>query len=115
MAEVKKVLVPDIGDFEDIPVIEIMVKPGDSVQVEDPLIVLESDKATVEVPSPYAGIIREVKVHMGSKVSKNSEIMTMEMVSAESDNKTTSQPQPAEPSAGSQPAQPTRSVEPEAG
>ncbi|WP_396956266.1 dihydrolipoyllysine-residue acetyltransferase [Nitrosomonas sp.] len=116
MAEVKKVLVPDIGDFEDIPVIEIMVKPGDSVQVEDPLIVLESDKATVEVPSPYAGIIREVKVHMGSKVSKDSEILTMEMVSAESDNKTTSQPQPAEPSAGSQqPAQPTRPVEPEAG
>ncbi len=115
MAEVKKVLVPDIGDFEDIPVIEIMVKPGDSVQVEDALIVLESDKATVEVPSPYAGIIQEVKVKMGSKVSKNSEIMTMEMVSAESDNKITSQPQSVEPPVGSQPAQSTRPVERETG
>ncbi|MBC6962152.1 MAG: dihydrolipoyllysine-residue acetyltransferase [Nitrosomonas sp.] len=113
VAEVKKVLVPDIGDFEDIPVIEIMVKPGDSVQIEDPLIVLESDKATVEVPSPYSGIIREIRVQMGSKVSKDSEILTMEVVSAESDNKTTSsQPQP---SAGSQPAQPTRPIETGAG
>jgi len=115
VAEVKKVLVPDIGDFEDIPVIEIMVKSGDSVQVEDPLIVLESDKATVEVPSPYAGVIREIKVQMGSKVSKDSEILTMEMVSAENGNKTASQPQPAEPSFGSQSAQPTQPVETGAG
>lgn len=82
MAEIKKVLVPDIGDFEDIPVIEIVVKPGDSVQVEDPLIVLESDKATVEVPSPYAGVIQKISVEIDSKVSQGSEILTMEVTEA---------------------------------
>lgn len=86
MAEVKKVLVPDIGDFEDIPVIEIVVKPGDSVQVEDPLIVLESDKATVEVPSPYGGIIRDIALKTGARVSQGSEILTIETV-AEDDQK----------------------------
>lgn len=115
MAEIKKVLVPDIGDFEDIPVIEIMVKPGDSVQIEDPLIVLESDKATVEVPSPYSGVIQEIKVQMGSKVSKDSEILTMDVISTENDNKETSQPQLPESSTGSQPAQPTRTIETEVG
>ncbi len=50
-----EVKVPDIGDFKDIPIIEILVKPGDSVSAEDPLIALESDKATMEVPSPQAG------------------------------------------------------------
>ena len=89
MAEIKKVLVPDIGDFEDIQVIEIMVKPGDSVQIEDPLIALESDKATVEVPSPYSGVIQEIKVQMGSKVSKDSEILTMDVISTENDSKET--------------------------
>ena len=112
MAEIKKVLVPDIGDFENIPVIEIMVQPGDSVQVEDPLIVLESDKATVEVPSPYAGVIREISVQMGSIVSKDLEILTMEVVSAESNHdQITSQSQLPEPSPESQPAQPTPSTE----
>ncbi|MCC6917144.1 dihydrolipoyllysine-residue acetyltransferase [Nitrosomonas sp.] len=109
MAEVKKVLVPDIGDFEGIPVIEIMVKPGDSVQAEDALIVLESDKATVEVPSPYAGTIREILVKTGSKVSRGSEILTMEITPA------TSNDQEISPSAslpGESPsAHPSRPVE----
>lgn len=55
MAETKQVLVPDIGDFKDVPVIELLVKPGDTVRMEDPLISLESDKATIEVPSPSMG------------------------------------------------------------
>ena len=68
MAETKQVLIPDIGDFKDVPVIEVLVKPGDSIKAEDSLIVLESDKATIEVPSPFAGIIRELSVKVGDKV-----------------------------------------------
>jgi pyruvate dehydrogenase E2 component (dihydrolipoamide acetyltransferase) len=54
------VKVPDIGDFKDVPVIEIFVKPGDTVKPEDPLVTLESDKATMDVPSPAAGVVKEV-------------------------------------------------------
>ena len=109
MAEVKKVLVPDIGDFESIPVIEVMVKPGDSVQVEDALIVLESDKATVEVPSPYSGVIQKILVKTGSKVSKDSEILTMEVISTAGGDQEISQP--SKPSSESQPAQPVSPAE----
>jgi pyruvate dehydrogenase E2 component (dihydrolipoamide acetyltransferase) len=60
MGAVTEVKVPDIGDFTDVPIIEVMVKPGDHVAPEDPLITLESDKATMEVPSPAAGTVKEV-------------------------------------------------------
>lgn len=79
MAEIKQVLVPDIGDFKDIPVIEVLVKPGDTVKAEDPLISLESDKATMEVPAPFAGIVREVSVKIGDKVTEGMLILTMEV------------------------------------
>ena len=69
MSNVIEVKVPDIGDFKDIPVIEVLVKPGDSVKPEDPLVTLESDKATMEVPSPAAGVVKELKVKVGDKVS----------------------------------------------
>ena len=59
------VLVPDIGDFKDIPVIEVLVKAGDSVKPEDALVTLESDKATMDVPAPVAGVVKEVKVKAG--------------------------------------------------
>ena len=59
MAAPKDVLVPDIGDFKDIPVIEVLVKPGDHVKAEESLITLESDKATMEVPAPFDGVIKE--------------------------------------------------------
>jgi pyruvate/2-oxoglutarate dehydrogenase complex dihydrolipoamide acyltransferase (E2) component len=62
------VKVPDIGDFTDVPVIEVFVKPGDVVKPEDSLVTLESDKATMDVPSPAAGTVREVKVKVGDKV-----------------------------------------------
>ncbi|CFX26695.1 Dihydrolipoamide dehydrogenase (E3) component ofpyruvate dehydrogenase [Candidatus Filomicrobium marinum] len=74
---VKEVRIPDIGDFSDVPVIEILVKPGDTVQPEDPLIVLESDKATMDIPAPEAGTVAEVKVAVGDKVSKGSVILTL--------------------------------------
>ncbi len=79
MAETKQVLVPDIGDFKDVPVIEVLVKAGDMIKMEDPLISLESDKATIEVPSPFDGIIKEVRVKVGDKVSEGSLILTMEV------------------------------------
>jgi pyruvate dehydrogenase E2 component (dihydrolipoamide acetyltransferase) len=69
-----EVKVPDIGDFKDVPVIELMVKVGDSVKVEDPLVTLESDKATMEVPSPVAGTITSLKIDVGDKVSEGSVI-----------------------------------------
>ncbi len=70
--------VPDIGDFTDVDVIEVMVKPGDHVGVEQSLITIESDKATMEVPSPQAGIVKELKVHLGDKVSEGSSIVVLE-------------------------------------
>jgi pyruvate dehydrogenase E2 component (dihydrolipoamide acetyltransferase) len=91
--ETKKVLVPDIGDFKDVPVIEVLVKAGDSIKAEDPLIVLESDKATIEVPSPFAGVIREISVKVGDKVSQSTLLLAMEVSEAETAPET-SQPEP---------------------
>ncbi|HYZ80932.1 MAG TPA: 2-oxo acid dehydrogenase subunit E2, partial [Solirubrobacteraceae bacterium] len=70
--------VPDIGDFEDVPVIEILVSVGDSVAVEDPLVTLESDKATMDVPAPFAGVVREINVSIGDRVSEGSLLMSIE-------------------------------------
>ena len=78
MSNVIEVKVPDIGDFKNIPVIEVLVKPGDSVGKEAPLVTLESDKATMEVPSPVAGKVRELKVKAGDKVSEGSIVLTLE-------------------------------------
>ncbi len=79
MAEVKQVLVPDIGDFKNIPVVELLVKPGDTVKKEEPLISLESDKATMEIPSPFAGIVKEINVREGDRVSEGTLILEMEV------------------------------------
>ena len=65
-----EIKVPDIGDYKNIPVIEILVAAGDTVSAEDPLVTLESDKATMEVPAPVAGVIKELKVKVGDKVSE---------------------------------------------
>ena len=76
-AGVAEVRVPDIGDFKDVPVIEIFVKPGDSVKAEDPLVALESDKATMEVPAPLSGTVREIKLKIGDKVSEGAIILVL--------------------------------------
>src|SRR6478672_9325086 len=76
--EVVEVRVPDIGDFKDVPIIEIAVKGGDKVKPEDPLITLESEKASMEVPSPTAGTVKDLKVSVGDKVSAGSLILTLE-------------------------------------
>ena len=78
MSKLLEVRVPDIGDFKDIPVIELLVKPGDAVAKDASLITLESDKATMEVPSPEAGTVRELKVKVGDKVSQGSLIVLLE-------------------------------------
>jgi dihydrolipoamide dehydrogenase len=78
MSSVIEVKVPDIGDFKDIPIIEVLVKPGDSVNKEDSLVTLESDKATMEVPSPEAGVVKEIKVKLGDKVSQGTAILLLE-------------------------------------
>jgi pyruvate dehydrogenase E2 component (dihydrolipoamide acetyltransferase) len=77
-ATLTKVEVPDIGDFDDVPVIEILVAVGDSVAVEDPLVTLESDKATMDVPAPLAGVVREISVSLGDRVSQGSILMSLE-------------------------------------
>ena len=74
----KDVLVPDIGDFKDIEVIEILVKPGDTVAKEQSLVSLESDKATMEIPSPEAGVVKELKIKVGDKVSEGSVLLLLE-------------------------------------
>ena len=79
MGSLRDVLVPDIGDFKNIPVIEVLVKPGDTVKAEDSLITLESDKATMEVPSPFAGVIKEMKIKPGDKVSEGMPILSIEI------------------------------------
>jgi dihydrolipoyl dehydrogenase len=80
-----EVKVPDIGDFADVPVIEVLVSPGDTIAPEDPLITLESDKATMDVPSPGAGVVQELSVSVGDTVSMGSLILTLEEAAAEGD------------------------------
>jgi pyruvate dehydrogenase E2 component (dihydrolipoamide acetyltransferase) len=76
-AGIADVRVPDIGDFKDVPVIELLVKPGDSVKPEQPLVTLESDKATMDVPAPLGGVVQELKVKVGDKVSEGVVILTL--------------------------------------
>jgi len=106
MASLKDVLVPDIGDFKDIPVIEVLVKPGDKVSPEESLITLESDKATMEVPAPFGGIVKKMNVKVGDKISEGAVILSLESsddvtpvatVSSASgpENKVAATPQPA--------------------
>ncbi|HEX7342098.1 MAG TPA: dihydrolipoyllysine-residue acetyltransferase [Rhodanobacteraceae bacterium] len=78
MAEVKEVRVPDIGGFDNVPVIEVLVKPGETVSKDQGLVTLESDKATMEVPAPFAGVVREVKVSEGAEVSEGSVVALIE-------------------------------------
>jgi dihydrolipoamide dehydrogenase len=72
------VKVPDIGDFSDVPVIDVLVKPGDAVKAEDPLVTVESDKATMDIPSPAAGVVKAITVKIGDKVSEGDALLTLE-------------------------------------
>src|SRR4051812_20284304 len=96
-----EVKVPDIGDFDAVPIIEVLVGPGDEVGVEDPLVVLESDKATMEVPSPAAGKVTDLVVRVGDKVSEGTVLLTLET------SGNGAAPPPEQPEAPAEPAQPT--------
>ncbi len=95
MSKIVKVEVPDIGDFNDVDIIEVLVGPGDQIVAEDALITLESDKATIEIPSPQAGTIKEVRVKVNDKVSQGDVILTMELSTTATASTTEAGEQPA--------------------
>ena len=74
----QNISVPDIGDFKDVEVIEVLVKPGDQVKKNDPIVTIESDKSSLEIPSPSSGEIKDLKVKIGDKVSEGSLLVTLE-------------------------------------
>ncbi len=100
---VVEVKVPDIGDFADVPIIELLVGPGDTVAPEDPLVTLESDKATMDVPAPFAGTIKELKVKVGDRVAEGSVILTLDAT----DTPEATRPTESAPAAPAEPAPPT--------
>ena len=100
MAQMIEVLLPDIGDFHDVEIIEVLVKPGDRVEAEDPLLTLESDKASMEIPSPQAGVIAEVSVAVGGKVNQGDLILKLQGA----DSAAPVAPQPEEPATAPEPA-----------
>src|SRR5438128_2801121 len=75
-----EVKVPDIGDFKEVAVIEVLVKPGDTIKVDQSLVTVESDKASMEIPSTHAGVVRELKIKVGDKVSEGSLLLTLDEV-----------------------------------
>ncbi len=79
MATVKDVLVPDIGDFADVPVVEILVNVGDEIAKDDPMVTLESDKATMEIPAPFGGVVKEIKVALEDRVAEGAPILSLEV------------------------------------
>lgn len=99
MGAIKEVVVPDIGDFKDVPVIEVMVKPGDAVKQEDALVTLESDKATMEVPAPFAGVVRELRIKVGDKVSEGTVLLTLDAQEASAASGARAEAAPPPPSA----------------
>jgi len=106
------VVVPDIGDFKEVEVIEVLVKPGDAVSKEQSLITLESDKATMEIPSPGAGVVKELKIKVGDKVSKGSPILVLE---EKGNGETAPEEKLKPPPAKAEPAKPAESAKPAGG
>src|SRR5687767_4225362 len=92
-----QVVVPDIGDFKEVEVIEVLVKPGDVIAKEQSLVSLESDKATMEIPSPESGVVQSIKVKVGDKVSEGSVLLSLEPgAAAVEKNEEPKKPEPAE-------------------
>ncbi len=96
MTTIKEVKVPDIGNYTDVEVIEVAVKPGDSVKAEDSLITLETEKASMDVPSPFVGIIKEMKIKLGDKVSQGSLIALIEVQEQTQSNAPAKQEEPVQ-------------------
>lgn len=119
MDQIRTVVVPDIGDFKDVPVIEVLVKVGDAVQAEDSLVTLESDKATIDIPSPYRGVVKEILVKAGDKLSEGVAILRIavsDAVQSEASETTVVEkpvaPQVSAPIAPAAAAAPTASIVP---
>lgn len=110
MSSLIEVKVPDIGDFKEVAVIEVLVKPGDTIQVEQSLVTVESDKASMEIPSSHAGVVKELRVKVGDKVSEGSVVMLLEAAAAVSPASSgqgsvaAPPPQPSPGGGGGQPA-----------
>lgn len=103
MSALKEVVIPDIGNYANVPIIEVNVAPGQSVQKEEVMLTLESDKAAMEIPAPFSGVIKEVKVRVGDKVSKDTLVLMMEV--SEAANAPASKTE--EPKAAAVPSAPT--------
>src|SRR5471030_3503946 len=97
MNDTVEIRVPDIGDFKDIDVIEVLVKPGDAVEKETSLITVESDKATMEIPSPAAGVVKEIGVKLGDKVAEGSMILMLEASEGEAPAPQPAKTEPSSP------------------
>ncbi|MCB1189569.1 MAG: dihydrolipoyllysine-residue acetyltransferase [Leptospiraceae bacterium] len=109
---IKDVSIPDIGNFKDIPIVDLFIKVGDKVKKEDPLVSLESDKATMEIPAPYSGEIKEIKVKIKDKVSEGMVILSMDVVEEEA-KVSSSEPPPVEVSQATtqQPIQAAKTIQ----
>ena len=109
MPQLIEVKIPDIGDFQEVAVIEVLVKPGDVIQAEDSMVILESDKASMDVPAPFAGTVREVRIKVGDMVAQGTVVLTLEASDAKA--APTSKPAPvAKASSSAVPAAPEPAV-----
>src|SRR5574343_563971 len=95
MSQLIEIKVPDIGDFADVPVIELFVKVGDTIKVDDAIATLESDKATMDVPSSHAGVVKEVKIKLGDRVSEGAVMLLIETGATEAATVAAAAPAPA--------------------
>ncbi len=112
MSKVIEIKVPDIGDFKGVDVIEVLVKPGDTIAAEDSLIVLETDKASMEVPSPAAGVVQDIKIKVGDKVSEGDVVLMLEASTEPAPSSSSVSPLPGD---GSKVPSPTQTPAPVAG
>src|SRR4051812_43995795 len=93
----QEVKVPDIGDFKEVEVIELLVKPGDTIKVDQSLVTVESDKASMEIPASHAGVVKEIKVKIGDKVSEGTLLLMIDADGAAAPAPTAAAPAPAQP------------------
>ncbi len=94
MAELQTITLPALGDFDDIEIIEVLIVPGDVIEAEDPIIILESDKASMEIPSPYSGKVMSVHINVGDRISEGTEIAKLEVAEVKLDEPTPTEAEP---------------------
>jgi pyruvate dehydrogenase E2 component (dihydrolipoamide acetyltransferase) len=94
VAELQTITLPALGDFDDIEIIEVLIVPGDVIEAEDPIIILESDKASMEIPSPYSGKVMSVHINVGDRISEGTEIAKLEVAEVKLDEPTPTEAEP---------------------